>query len=468
MTKFIGACVVVFVLAVGFVVVTQAQDFAALFTAFRAEPLSQKLAWFVVVVIPLVLVASAVWLSDALIRQRRAAEALELRLAGVRQGAKALTLAQVDADAVIRHLARTDPEQAIGAIAQRLDEAERVVQVQAGRNEIGDLQSRVDALGGQQQALRERLVPVLEKRRIIERLFAELESREADIDRALAEIAGGDDAIAIELRLNGFADFVRRSHARCDDIEQAAKTLAGLTEDYGGLRTRLARYAATDDGVTRRIKDLSDATDRLAADIDALQQGPQGGLAVRVQSFADAKSKLESGLAELETQFSRLSTLRRDVNGLAVSFDRALDSLALSDESAGDTQARVTELADFMKSLQTQLDGIERGMANFVSLRTQLAALQSRLAPLEAKDGGVADLLAQVKDNRDRLAARIAHLEDEDGGLATRVKSLLETKQELEKRVSSVTEHFSKLATIRDDIAGLFDKLSNAADQSSS
>jgi hypothetical protein len=37
-------------------------------------------------------------------------------------------------------------------------------------------------------------------------------------------------------------------------------------------------------------------------------------------------------------------------------------------------------------------------------------------------------------------------------------------KRELEERVTTVTEQFSKLATIRSDIAGLFDKLSNAAE----
>jgi hypothetical protein len=47
------------------------------------------------------------------------------------------------------------------------------------------------------------------------------------------------------------------------------------------------------------------------------------------------------------------------------------------------------------------------------------------------------------------------------------VNTFIETKKELESRVATVTEQFSKLATIRSDIAGLFDKLSNAADTSS-
>ena len=133
-------------LAVGFIFVTQAQDFAALFEAFRSEPLTQKLAWFLIVLDSAGADPVRVWLCDAVIRQRKAADALEMRLGGVRQGVQELAKTQVDAEAAIHHLARTDPEDAIGAVAQRLAEAERVTQVQQSRNEIGDLQARVDAL----------------------------------------------------------------------------------------------------------------------------------------------------------------------------------------------------------------------------------------------------------------------------------------------------------------------------------
>jgi DNA repair exonuclease SbcCD ATPase subunit len=468
MARFVGSCVVLFVLAIGFIVVSHAQDFAALFEAFRAEPLIQKLAWFLVVLIPLALLPAALWLCDALIRQRQAGAALELRLGGVRQGAKALVASQIDADAAVHHLARTDPEDAIGAVSQRLTEAERLTQIQESRNEIGDLQSRVDTLRGQQDRLRERLVPVLEKRRAIERVFAELDSREQDIDRTLAEIASGDDATAIDVRLDGLAEFVRRSHERCDEIEQASQTLAGLKEDYSGLRTRLLPYAAADDGIARRVKDLSAARDRLAGDIEALQQMSPGGLAARVQSFADDKKKLDDGVAGLDAHFSRLTALRADVEGLSATFVRVLDRLGVSKQGAGDADSRAAKLAEFIKATQAQFGKIERSMAQFGELRGQLGELQSRLGPLEAKDGGIADLVAQITDIRDRLVAKIAHIEsDKDGDLAARVKIFSEAKQELERRVASVTEDFSKLATIRNDIAGLFDKLSSAAGPSS-
>ena len=466
MAKFVGICVVLFVLAVGLVVVNQPQDMAALFGAFRSEPLAQKLAWFLVVLIPLILVPSALWLSDALLRQRKANDALELRLGGVRGGVKELARTQVDADAAVHHLARTDPEAAIDAVTQRLAEAERVAQIQENRNDSGDLQSRVDGLRAQQQGLRERLVPVLEKRRSIEQLFGDLDSRENDIERVLAEIATGDDATAIEVRLNELAEFVRRGHERCDEIEHAAKTIGTLQEDFTGLRTRLEPHAAAQDGIKRRVKDLGEAQDKLAADIEALQQTPQGSLTVRVQAFADDKRRLEDGVTNLEMQLSRLATLRKDLEGVSVNFDRALDQVSTS--GAGDADGRLAELSQFVKATQARLGEMERSMATFGQLQVKLGDLQSKLVPLESRDAGVANLIAQVAEIRDRLVAKIKSIEaDENGDLATRVNAFIETKQELERRVSTVTEHFSQLATIRNDIAGLFDKLSNAADTSS-
>src|SRR5581483_11497753 len=450
MLKFVAVCVAVFVLAVGYIVVSEAGTIAALFEAFRAEPFVHKLAWLLAVLAAVVLIPAAVWLCDALIRQRRANEALELRMIGVRDSVRGLAGMEVDADAAVHHLARTDPESAIAAIADRLSEAERIADIQAKRNEVGDLQSRVDDLRTRQERLRERLAPILQQRQSIEALFSDVEAREADIGRALAEITGGEDATAIALRLESLGEFVRRSHERCGEIESEAKALAGLRQDYTDLRGRLAPFTAAKDGIKRRLKDLDDARTRLAADIEAMQQTPQGALDARVQQFTDEKRKLDDALAALELQFSTLATLRQDVETLSGKFEGALDRLAIS--KSGDAKARTAELSQFIKATQTRFDAVERTMVDFGQLRAKLAELQARLVPIEATDGGVADLIAQVGDLRDRLAAQIAGIEtDEHGGLAARVNAFIDSKQDLEKRVSNVTEQFSRLATLRSD-----------------
>ena len=154
-----------------------------------------------------------------------------------------------------------------------------------------------------------------------------------------------------------------------------------------------------------------------------MQQTPQGSLAERVQAFAEDKIKLEDGVADLEMQLSRLASLRKDVEGVSANFDRALD--LVSSSAAGDAEGRLAELSQFVKATQARLDEIERSMATVGQLQVRLGDLQSRLVPLEASDGGVADLIAKVAAIRDRLVAKIESIEaDENGDLATRVNSV--------------------------------------------
>ena len=464
-----AVCGALFVLALAFLVLAEGREAGEMLNAFRSQSLVSKLAWAVIVLVPLILVPAAVWLGETLVRQRQAAQALELRLDGVRQGVKTLVKSQVEAEAAVHHLARTDPEDAMSAMKQRLTEAERFTQIQTGRNEIGDLSSRVEEIRAQQQALQARLAPVLEKRRSIDQLFTELDSRQNDIEHTLAEVSGGNDAVALDISLKKMMEFVRQSHERCDDIERASKVIAGLHENFAELQTRLAPFAAPDDGIVKRVKELSATRDRLAQDVGSLEQTPQGTLAARVQKFAEDRNLLDDRLSQLDAQFSKLATLRGDIASLSMHFDHALDALADPkwEDGAADIDARIEELATFIEATQAHLDEIERRAGAFGQLKTKLGELQSRLLPLEADQGGVVTLIEELRQIRDRLFAKIRQIdEDEDGGLAERVKKFSETKRELEERVSSLTEQFSKLATIRRDIAGLFDKLSGAVNAS--
>ncbi len=462
-------CGALFVLALGFLILADGRETAAVLNVFWSQSPVSKIAWAVIVLVPLFLIPAAVWLGETLVRQRQAAQALELRLDGVRQGVKALAKPQGEAEVAAGYLARTDPEDTMSAMKQRLSEAERFTQIQIGRNEIGDLAARVEEIRTQQKALQDRLAPVMEKRRSIEQHFADLDSRQNDIERALAEVVGGDDSVAIDINLKKMMDFVRQSHERCDDIERASKTIVGMQEDYGALKSRLAPFAAAGDGIVRRVKELSAARDQLAQEIGSLEQTPHGPLAGRVQGFTDEKKALDDRLSLLDAEFAKLATLRHDMTALFERFDRALDVLggASQAEGAADIDTRVEELATFIEGTQAHLDEIERRSAAFSQLKIRLGELQSRLAPLAAENGGVASLVSELRQMRDRLFTRIRQIEeDDDGGLAERVKKFSETKRDLEDRVASLTEQFSKLATIRKDIAGLFDRLSGAVNAS--
>ena len=76
-------------------------------------------------------------------------------------------------------------------------------------------------------------------------------------------------------------------------------------------------------------------------------------------------------------------------------------------------------------------------------------------------------ILGELKQLRDDLFWKIKSIEESDeGDLAERVKRFSDAKRELEERVTMLSEQCFRLATIRKDIAGLFDKLSSAVSSS--
>ncbi len=486
MGKLIAICVALFILAAGFIIFTQGQDtaalsnafsakplldeahgldLAALYGAFRAEPLLDEVAWLLVVAMPFVLLPLSLGFRASLARQRETAKKLRLRFDDARQGARELAKSHIDTEAAVHHLARTDPEAAMGAIQQRLAVAEGVAQVQRNRNEMPDLQSRVDYIRDQQEALKNQLAPVLDKRRSIENLFMELDNRQNDIDRALAEIVGTDDPVALDMNLKNFMEFIKRSHGRCDDIERVLKMAGDLKQDCIELEMRLAPFAAAEGGVQSRIKDLTQTHLHLSALLDSLEQTHDGPLSAQPQKFAEGNKKLEERLSELQLQFSKLSTLREGIGGLFEHINRALDlvSVAKTGEPAESIDARVDELRTFIDDTRNRFDDIERRMLVLNQLRARLEELKSKLAPLESEQGGVVSVIAELKELRDGLASTIKRLEESDeGNLAERVTSFADTKRELEERVTMLSEQCFKLATTRKDIAGLLQKLSTA------
>jgi chromosome segregation ATPase len=470
MGRFVAVSVVLFMLAVLFVVLAQGPEMAALIAAFRSQPALHQVAWAVIALVPLVMLPFAVWLWARLSQQRQATGALEQRLAGVRARVTELTKAQGEVEGDVQQLARSDPEDAIAALQRRIAESERFAQIQQSRNEMVDLDTRVGALRTQQQNLKDRLSPVLDTRRSIEQVFAEIDTRQRDIERSLSEVASGEDGTALDLRMKNLVEFVRQSNIRCDQIEQASKTVAALSEACAELRTRLTPFAATEDGITSRIRRVAEERDRLTAEMEALDRAPDGSLTDRVQELSADKKKLDAGIGSLNAQFSQLAALRRDVSGLFAAFDRALNAIAIvkTDEGAAGIDARAEELSRFVEQTQTKFAEIERRVGAFEQLQARLGELQARLAPLESEETGVVHLIEDLQDTRERLIAKIRRIEGgEEGDLAARVKAFAETKRELEDRVASLADQFTKLSTIRKDIAGLFDKLANAVSASS-
>jgi chromosome segregation ATPase len=463
MNLFVGVCSVLFLGAVGFLLLTLGGTLTPLLDAVRPLPPVQKFAWAVVVAVPFVLLGAAIWLSDRLMRQRRATSALERRLGVVSGEVQGLARSQADVDAMVNYLARTDPEDAVSGLQRRISEAERFTQLQQSRNEVDDLQSRVDDIRNQQQALKERLDTVAEKRRSIEQLFMELDRNQNDIERTLSDIEGEEDRADLDNHLRRLAEFIKGTHYRFEQIERGLATLLQQKNEFRALQTRLAPLEAEQGGIRSLIQELNDLSETLSGNLGDLEKLPEGSLTEGVNRLAERGQAAAERVAALDEEFSRLATIRRDIGGLFVNLGHALDALAGSEgnEDGSNLGARLREVSQFIAGTQSRFEDIERAMRTLAQMKMEIDGLQTRLAPLESEQDGIKHRIDDLRSRRDQLVARIRRLErDDEGALDERVQLFTESKRELEARVTSLNEEFSKLAAIRKDIGALLAKLS--------
>src|SRR5712691_6203185 len=86
---------------------------ATLVALFSSLPVSQQIAWLIICLVPLSLIAVALLQHCKLIEKRKAADLLETRLRGIRLDVLPLEQDQKDSDHATQYLHRSDPEGAI-------------------------------------------------------------------------------------------------------------------------------------------------------------------------------------------------------------------------------------------------------------------------------------------------------------------------------------------------------------------
>jgi chromosome segregation ATPase len=305
-------CSVLLALAVGFEVYTSEYPPAAFVEFVQSQPLLQKLAWGVIVVAPFALLAAALWESGRLDQQRKANVVLETRFRGVRKAVDELDDAQKDSDRATNYLERTDPEDAMSALQRRLIEAERTAHLQQSRNEREGLLVRVDMARQQQQVLREKLGATIEKRRLIEPLFVELQNSQDVLERGLAGLKADD----LNDRLQTLMQTTERMKSRFDEIEQVMATFVQLKGDLDALKTRLVPLEDKQSGVKSVVNALHEIRDQLNSTIERLDHEGEVNLAERATKFSETKQELDQRVSSLIEQFSKLDGINRDIRGL--------------------------------------------------------------------------------------------------------------------------------------------------------
>jgi DNA repair exonuclease SbcCD ATPase subunit len=294
-----------------------------------SQPLPQAAASMAILFAALGLLAAALWTVEKLRQVRKTNEALEARLRGVHATIDNLESSQKDAESAVNYLGRSDPDQTITALQQRLVNAERAAQLHQDHDQTSDLLARVEDLQGKQKAFREMLAETFEKRRSIERLFADLQQSQEDIDQMVRDLESGDGSL--QGRLQKLSQSISEIDPRLDSIEHSMQTLTELKKSLGVLQSRLAPLEHNEHGGVRNfVKTVYELRDQLAARVDVLDH--EGGIALadRVAELSQTKQVLDASVANLLQQFSSLETIHKEMSGLFAKLGNAIDVHALA------------------------------------------------------------------------------------------------------------------------------------------
>jgi hypothetical protein len=306
------ACGALLALAAGFEVYSSGYPPTALIELIQSQPLMQKLAWAVIIVTPFGLLAGALWESARLEQQRKANAVWETRFRGVRKAADELDDAQKDIDRATSNLERSDPEDAMSALQRRLIEAERTTHLQQSRNEKEGLLARIDMARQQQQVLREKLGETIERRRMIEPLFVELQNAQDVLEKGLTGLKADD----LNDRLQAMMQSTERTKSRCEEIERMLAAFVQLKAELDALKGRLAPLDDKQSGVKSLVNALHDIRDQLTSTIERLDHDGDATLAERATRLAESKQAFDERVSGLLDQFSKLDGINKDIRGL--------------------------------------------------------------------------------------------------------------------------------------------------------
>jgi hypothetical protein len=267
----------------------------------------------------------AAWQSLALAQQRKAVRLLHSRLDGLRQEVGAVEQEQRSNDAVLLSLVGSDPEEAISLLRKRLTEAEQLALVQQSRDQAVDTDARVADVRRRQQALREQLGKVVERRRAAEPVFTELRERQVFIERALSDFEKDEANNSLEARLKLLNDFLMQTRVRMATIETAFGQLNQLSADFAGLQNNLVPFQSVETGIKAMTKEVRDLHAQLAVNLSALEQDGDKKLTERVEGVAGDKHQFEQRVATVTECFTNLAAIRRDVGDLFTKLSATLE-----------------------------------------------------------------------------------------------------------------------------------------------
>lgn len=162
----------------------------------------------------------------------------------------------------------------------------------------------------------------------IRRQFSELEEHRAHLERAIAEVETDASGRSLADRQNELHEFTARTRVRVRVLQDSSTALNGFTQDMEKAQAALVPLQAKNDGLEARIAELRERRDQLIKTIEEIESQGEEKLSARVEALYRSKVETEQRIAAIVAHFSKLDTIRKEVNDLFVKLNGTLDRLS--------------------------------------------------------------------------------------------------------------------------------------------
>ena len=434
-------------------------DIGRLSTQFFGLPPAQRLAAGFVVVTALSLIGTSIFLSLRMSRQGESLRQLRARLKSARDDMVVAHGLQNHFDGVVQHLVDNTPQEAIAALQNRLTETEQKVALQQSQNVATDIEQQLDEIRRRQQALRDTVGEVAEKRRVTEPVFAEIKDRQRQLERSLSKLEVDDNKQNLADRLQEIGGEVLAIQKRLSVLQESLVTLNRFKEDLDKTNAELVPLQAKGVGIYAVIDELRPAYEQLNKKIDEFEVKDGEPIGRNVEALSRSKMEIEQKVARLDDCFNILETLSLDFGELRerqAHLERSIAEVE-TDSNGKSLVDRQNALNEFVLQARLRLSTLEASFTTLNRFKEELTKAQADLVPLRAPEIGIESLIGEVQTIREIVLKTLAEIEQSgDNSLGSRLDQLSASKREIDDRLAQVFDHFSRLDTIRKDIGGIF------------
>jgi|AntDeeMetagen134_2_1112570.scaffolds.fasta_scaffold00734_8 predicted nucleic acid-binding Zn-ribbon protein len=321
-----------------------------------------------------------------------------------------------------------------------LDELRDRVGTRAGAAATADLRESVETLDAR--------VDEIEDERI-EALSAGIDAVTDDFEGIRSRLADLEERLdAVDGRLDDTAD--EELAAAVTSIDDA---LSGLRDDLDDVEQRLDDAATKIDRTAERTGELETRFDDVAADADTALARTDGiearfdGVEEQVATAVDRADGLEERIEAVEGTAERTDSLEASI----AEVDSAV---AAVERSLADHAADVDE------TLETVDDRLETATDATTDLESRVDDIDGSVAAADERIGRVESSTAETDERVDTLEGTVGDLDDR----IARVENQLDRIDELESALDRTDDRVDELAELRSDVTALESRVETLAD----